>query len=220
MKVFLIPGLGYNHQIFENLDLSVFDTAYINWIEPEPNEKIHEYSKRIFRQVENTDEEITLIGHSLGGIVAQEIASVRKIDRIILISSIKSRKEMPLSFKMVRPFHLDKLFTKERSIKTVKFWGKSHGFQTIKEKELFKSMVGKQTNKYLQWALRELSSWQEPNIPRATKLIQIHGTNDKTFPIQLVHKPDFVIDEGSHILVYKRAAEISELIIRTIGQNG
>jgi pimeloyl-ACP methyl ester carboxylesterase len=216
VKIFLIPGLGYDHRIFKNLDLSVLATECINWIEPNRNEKIHEYSKRIFSHIEKTDDEITLIGHSLGGIVAQEIASIRKVNKIILISSIKSRKELPLSFKIVGLLHLYKIFTKEISIKTIKYWGKNHGFQTPKEKDLFKSMVGKQTNKYLQWALRELSSWQEPNIPNSTKLIQIHGTNDKTFPFKLVDNPDFIIENGSHILVYKQATKISELITKQI----
>jgi len=222
LRIILIPGLGYDCRIFENLELSDFDTECLNWIEPKPNEKINEYSQRIFNQIDNADKKTILIGHSLGGIVAQEIASVNRIDLIILISSIKSRREMPRSIRMVKPFYLYKLFTKKSSINTVKFWGKKHGFVTKKEKELFKSMVGKQTNRYLQWALRELSLWQEPKIPNSTKIMQIHGTNDKTFPIKLIDNPDVVVENGSHIFVYKQAKKATELIserIKTLCNN-
>ncbi|MGB0789747.1 MAG: alpha/beta hydrolase, partial [Marinirhabdus sp.] len=131
---------------------------------------------------------------------------------IILISSIKSRKELPLFFKLVKPLKLSTLFTKKLCTKTVKYWGKNHGFETKSEKDLFKSMVGKHTNFYLQWALRELSSWHGPKISPQTKIVHIHGTNDRTLPYKLVSKPDFTIENGSHICVLKKPEKISALI--------
>ena len=174
MRIILIPGLGYNCRIFENLDLSDFDKQCLNWIEPFPNEKLREYSQRIFNQIENNHEKLIIIGHSFGGIVAQEIASFERIDQIILISSIKSRKEMPWHFKIVKSLFLHKFFTKQMSIKTVNFWGKTHGFETQNEKELFKDMVGHHTNTYLQWALKSLSSWQETKIPNSTTIFHVN----------------------------------------------
>ncbi len=212
MKIILIPGLGYDCRIFENLDLSGFDVEHLNWIAPKTNEKIHAYSQRLFSTLKNTSEKVILIGHSLGGIVSQEIANVHNIEKIILISSIKSRKELPFSFKLVKPLRLDIFFTKRICIKTVKFWGKSHGFETDTEQHLFKSMLENQTNRYLQWALRELSSWHEPTIPSHTEIVHIHGNNDKTLPYKLVHKTDFTIENGTHICVLKKASEITKLI--------
>jgi pimeloyl-ACP methyl ester carboxylesterase len=218
MKIILIPGLGYNCRIFENLNLTNLDIEYLNWIEPKNGEILHDYSQRLFSKIKKTSKKIILIGHSLGGIVSQEIASVNKIEKIILLSSIKSRKEMPFSFKIVKPLLIDKLFTKELSLKTIRFWGKNHGFDTEDDKALFKSMVEKQTNKYLQWALRELSIWQEPEIPNHTKLAQIHGTKDKTFPFKLIDKPNFIIKNGTHNFVYKQAEKTTEILHREINQ--
>lgn len=216
MKIILIPGLGYNCRIFENLELSDYDTQCLNWIDPKQNEKLNDYSQRIFSQIDNYDDELVIIGHSLGGIVAQEIASIKKVDQIILISSIKSRQEMPWSFKIIKPLFLHKLFTKEISINTLGFWGKNHGFETQNEKDLFKDMVGEQTNFYLQWALKSLSLWKEPKISNSTKIFQIHGTNDKTFPFELIDKPNVVVKNGSHIFIHKQAKKTSELIIELI----
>ena len=219
MKIVMIPGLGYDCRIFDNLNLSPFNVQCLNWIEPKDGEKIHDYSQRLFSKVEDHYEKTILIGHSLGGIVSQEIASVNQIEKIILISSIKSRKELPLSFKLVKPLLLDKFFTKEICIKTVDFWGKSHGFESKSEKDLFKSMVGKQTNFYLQWALRELSSWNAPKTLTKTDIIHIHGTKDKTLPYKLVKKPDFTIENGSHICIIKKAETISRLIKNALQQS-
>ena len=77
MKLILIPGLGYDCRIFENLDLTNFDVECLNWIEPKTNEKIHDYSQRLFAKIKNTSERITLIGHSFGGIVAAAFAYPR-----------------------------------------------------------------------------------------------------------------------------------------------
>lgn len=216
MKIFLIPGLGYNHRIFENLKFPLPQVEIINWIEPEINEEIHDYARRFFKPFENLDDEIILIGHSMGGMMAQEIANFKTIKKIILISSIKSRKEMPWFFKVIKPLCLSRFFSKEFSIKTVKFWGANHGFETPNEIELFKSMVGAQSNNYLQWALSTLSIWHEPSFPNTTELIQIHGTNDKTFPFKLIDNPQYVIEKGSHVLVYKQGKRISEILNQEI----
>jgi len=213
-----MPGLGYDCRIFNRLDLVGFDVIKLNWIEPKPNEKIHDYAQRLFFKVGKLNEKIIFIGHSLGGIVAQEIASVNDIEKIVLISSIKSRKELPLTFKLVKPFRLDRFFTKQISIKTINFWGNNHGFESEEDRNLFKSMVGNQTNSYLQWALRELSGWHEPKNSYETQIIHIHGTKDKTLPYKLVKNPDFTIKKGSHICVLKRANEISKLIKNAIQQ--
>ncbi|MFK7747495.1 MAG: alpha/beta fold hydrolase [Kordia sp.] len=211
MRIILIPGLGYDDRIFHNLDLSDFEIEYLNWIEPLKNEHIHDYSQRLFATVKSAAQKTILIGHSLGGVVSQEIASANQIEKIVLVSSIASRKELPFTFKIVKPLRLDRFFTKWFCIKSVPFWGKRHGFtpETIK---LFKSMIGKQTNSYLQWAFRALSTWKTPKVPETTKIVRIHGTNDKTLPYKLISKPDLIIKNGSHICVIDEASTISDFI--------
>lgn len=212
MRILLIPGLGYDCRIFDHLELSDVSVEHLNWIAPKPKELLHDYALRLFATCKPSSEKTIIIGHSLGGVVAQEIASVHPIEKVILISSIKSRKELPLSFKLIQPLRFDVLFTKEISIQTIQFWGTSHGFETPAEKELFKSMVGQHSNSYLQWALRALSSWEEPKNLMSTKIVQIHGTKDKTLPYSLIENPDYTINEGTHICVLKKAAEVSRLI--------
>ena len=74
-------------------------------------------------------------------------------------------------------------------------------------------MVGKHSNTYLQWALRELSAWRQPTILSNTKLLHIHGTNDKTLPFKLIKNPDLVIENGSHFMVYKQHQVITDWMV-------
>lgn len=213
MKIFLIPGLGYDNRIFQNIDFGEFDVEYLNWIEPLKNENISDYSKRLFTNWYNESEKIIIIGHSLGGIVAQEIAKIYRIEKVMLIASIKSEKENPMHFKIFKYYGLNKIFTKEVCIWTVKFWGKNHGFETPKDKELFKNMLSRHTNTYLQWALKELAIWKSFNFPDITRLIQISGEKDKSFPIKLINNPTYKIEGGNHIMLYKQADKINKIVI-------
>lgn len=47
MKIYLMPGLGYDCRIFDLLDLNNFDVVRLHWIEPMPREHIHDYAQRL-----------------------------------------------------------------------------------------------------------------------------------------------------------------------------
>lgn len=219
MKIYLLPGLGFDQQIFSKLDFKKEEVRYVNWIEPDGNESIREYAKRLAQDIPDTEEPTILIGHSLGGIVSQEIACFKQIDQVILISSIKSRKELPSFFKLVKPLRLYKLFKKEWTLNTVKFWGKKQDYVSQEEQELFKEMVAKQSNHYLQWALKTLSMWEQPRVPEPTKITQISGALDKTFPIKLIDKPTYRIEDGAHFMVYRKAPIINKILDTILGLN-
>ena len=202
----------------EDIDPMAIGFKYINWIEPEKKETITSYAQRMAAGISESSGGITLIGHSLGGIITQEISTLVNIDKIILISSIKSRKELPFHFKTIKPLGLQRLFSKGLTQKTIKYWGKAHGYESLKEQALVKDMVGGQSNAYLQWALRQLSIWEAPKVPSSTKIFQVHGDADKTFPIKLISKPDRVVENAGHFMVYKRADMITKVIIEELGK--
>lgn len=213
MKLYLLPGLGFDHRVFSKLNLGNYDLRYINWIEPYKNESLENYALRLSEKIEDTSEPIVLIGHSLGGILSQEIARIKKIDTIILISSIQSRAENPFYFKIIQPLRLHYLFTKQWTTKTVRIWGPTHGYETKEEQTLFKSMVNQHSNHYLQWALKNLSMWRPSTDKLSAQIIQIHGDKDKTFPIRKIEQADSILEGGSHFMVFRRAAFMSRTIV-------
>ena len=210
MHLCFIPGLGFDHRIFQNLELPDYDMTYLDWIEPQNQESIQSYAQRMDDRIPATDR-IFLIGHSFGGIMAQEIAQIRTVQKIILISSLKSPTELPLHFKTLRLLKAYPLLSQNLAAKTVRYWGKGHGFESKAEQELFKSMVSKHSNHYLQWALRQLCEWNGVESQYQNPLFHIHGKKDKTLPYKFLSTPDHTID-GGHFMVYKQAPEISRLI--------
>lgn len=217
MKIYLIPGLGFDQRIFEKLDLGEHHFSYINWLEPKRNEKLAAYALRMSEFIQKEQKDSVLIGHSFGGIIGQEISKIRPIKKVILLSSIRSRAENPLYFKMVSHLALHKLFTKSLITRTVKLWGNRHGYETVQEQQLLKDMVSQYSNHYLQWALKTLSQWEGTALNNNLPIVQIHGALDKTFPLRLIKKPDHIIDIGGHFMVYKKPELISEILKRELG---
>lgn len=208
----MIPGLGFDDRIFQKINLPAASTYYLNWIEPAKGESIESYAGRMSGNISNEEEKVVLVGHSFGGIICQEIAKQRSIDKIVLVSSIVSRKENPLKFKIIHPSFLHKLITKELILSTFRYWDKQHGFETKEEQALFRQMVPKHTNNYFSWALRALSRWNNLERNKTTKVVRIHGRRDKTFPFHLVSGIDYEVEDGSHFMVYKQGELIGQIL--------
>ena len=216
MKVYLVPGLGYDYRIFENLDFKGLNIEYIHWIEPRPDEHIHDYAIRLFAEIPNESEQLVLVGYSMGGVVSQEIATVKRIDKIILISSIRSEKELPFLFRLIKNLRLHHLFSKKLAIDTISFWGKKHGIGEPREHDLFRSMIAKPSGHYFKWALKALSQWKAPVLPQTTQIFQIHGDNDLTFPIELIRQPDVIIKTGTHFMLYNQSEYFNDILLQEI----
>lgn len=217
MKVYLIPGLAFDHRIFTKLDLRRVDYEFMPWIEPFKEERFEDYARRFTKDIPIQQYGGTiLIGHSLGGMLCQEIARYRRIDKIILLSSIRSREELPLHFKIVSPFNLQRFFTKKITLKTFPLWAKFHDYQTTEEQNLFKDMIVKHSDEYLKWALGSLSKWQTPKVPPNTEIFRLHGKKDRTFPAKLIKEVDHLIPDAGHFMVYKNPELISDLLFRSL----
>lgn len=211
-EIYLIPGLGFDCRIFQHIDLGVKNVYFLDWITPERNETLTHYAARVSACFINNPARKIIIGHSFGGIMAQEIAKIHAVEKIILLSSIKSGKENAQVFRMINRLGLYHFFSKEITLLTFPFWARIHGYKTLEHRRLFVDMIKKTTNRYLQWALRELSRWENNRMPDDTAILHIHGENDRTFPIGRLEEPLVRVPGGSHFMVYDKPDFISELI--------
>jgi len=210
-KIYSIPGLGFDHRIFEKLSLANATVCHCNWIEPFANESIVEYAKR-FSQEMNEGNHVILMGQSFGGILAQEIVKLKNIKHLILLSTVQKANEMPLGFKNLARFKLYKLITRQSILATFPFWQKAYGYHSAEDQSLFKSMAAKNSNNYFHWAINQLGSWKGAVKTENQNILRIHGDNDKTFPIKQMCKVDYLIEKGGHFAVYQKPDEVSGLI--------
>lgn len=207
----LVPGLGFTKDVFSRLEIQAEEVIYVEWIEPQARESVDAYVLRMGKALEKARYPLVLVGHSFGGMMASVLSRKHTAKAVCLISSVKSRDEIPFKFKAVAPLGIYHLFTKELTLKSLPYWGEQFGYKKGEEQELFAKMVSQQSNAYLQWALKNLSTWKhsiDPDIP----YFHFHGDRDKTFPVQLIKPPFHLVKNGTHMMVFNQARELSRMI--------
>ena len=94
-------GLFYQFyiQVFKNIYLQPqYEVIHLNWIKPEKNESLRTYALRMAEKIDRS-EKFGLVGLSLGGMVATEIAKAFPPEKVVLISSIPLSSHMPAYFR-------------------------------------------------------------------------------------------------------------------------
>lgn len=69
--IYCVSGLGADERVFQKLKFQGYQPVHICWVEPNLEESIAEYAKRLTIQIKS--ERPILIGLSFGGIMAVEI---------------------------------------------------------------------------------------------------------------------------------------------------
>ena len=105
-KVYFISGLGADKRVFSLLDLSFCQPVYIDWITPIEKESLKDYALRLRKQIK--EENPTVVGISLGGMLTTEMAKADKNLNAIIIASNKTSLEFPSYFRIIKYFPIYK----------------------------------------------------------------------------------------------------------------
>lgn len=205
--IYCISGLGADERAFSKLRINGYALKVIPWLMPVKNENIQHYAKRMCADIK--EENPVLMGLSFGGMLCTEIAKQIPVDKIIIISSIKSSKELPFWMKAAATLKLNKIVPLKSTRLTQPIQNKMLGVQTDEEKTLVASLRREADLPYTNWAVNQAlnwkNSWRHPNI------YHIHGDKDNMFPIKNI-KADYTIKNAGHFMIMNRAAEVSDCV--------
>jgi pimeloyl-ACP methyl ester carboxylesterase len=211
--IYLIPGVGANDKIFQNLDLPDAEIVHLKWPRHKKKESIQDYVKKLLPQIRK-DTKPVLIGMSFGGIVATELAKLINPHKVILISTIKTYHERPFKIMFMNSVKFHRLIP-GKLVLNLRFWmqwvlGKlnRHDFDLIEE------MIEAIDIDFNEWAVDQVVHWKNEEIP--ANVVHIHGTRDRIFPRAYIHEPCHWIKGGTHFMVVNRAKEISKIIKREL----
>ena len=205
--IYCISGLGADEKIFNNLRIKGYELRYIPWIRPHKNERIEGYAKRMSEHIK--EDGAVLLGVSFGGMMSIEIAKQRTLRKLIIVSSIKSARELPRWMKTAGVLKLDKLLPVRIHKYTEKIGNSRLGVSTIEEKEMVRNYRRNADLIFVDWAISQILNWKNDWQPE--NLVHIHGDKDKIFPVKKIN-PTSIIKDGTHMIIYNRAGEISEYI--------
>lgn len=216
MNLYLFSGLGADRRAFQFLKFPKgLDVIHIDWIEPLINESIQSYAKRISSIIDTT-KSYSIIGLSFGGMMAIEVAQFLNPQKVILISSVESRNEMPFYFKLIGFLNLNMLIPRNLKTKSNFLINWFFGVENIEEKKMLSDIIEASNPRFTYWAINEILNWEMEES--TSKVIRIHGDNDKIFPIKNF-KPQYLISEGGHLMVANKADEISEVLETILDTN-
>ncbi|HLC84033.1 MAG TPA: alpha/beta hydrolase [Bacteroidia bacterium] len=209
--IYIFSGLGADHRVFQKIDFGENKVTHIPWIAPLQNESIEAYAKRISKPI--TDNESILIGLSFGGMMAMEVVKHIKVRKVILISSAKTKHEIPFLYKALGALKVHKvvpvLFMKRSNF--ISNW--LFGVESAFDKNLLKQILEEFDERFLKWAINAIVTWENTAVYAGVK--HIHGTKDRILPFKNV-KPDFAVKNGGHFMVLNKAEEISGLLKQLI----
>ncbi len=206
--LYCISGLGADETVFSNLDLSFANPVFIKWIKPLPEENLSDYALRL-KQKYIHEKEPLLLGLSLGGMIAVEIAKTIPGAKVIIISSAKTKDEIPFYWKMLRYMPVHKLLSSTLIQQTTGIQQFFLGANSCRNKVYTKNAIRKADLSFYKWAIGAIVSWNNKTVP--SNITHIHGTGDKLLPYKFVDATVSVA-EGGHLMIIENAKEISCLL--------
>jgi len=122
IHIYFMPGLAASSKIFEHIKLpeKKYVLHYLEWIAPDSvKESLADYASKYVALIKH--KQPILVGVSFGGILVQELSRLLKTRKVIIISSIKSRSEMPKRLRFLKNSKAYKFFPSRNYLRLMTF---------------------------------------------------------------------------------------------------
>jgi thioesterase domain-containing protein len=213
IQVYLMPGMAANPSIFEHIELpeDQFKIHWLEWNIPNKDESLQSYAKRMTEQIKHKD--IVLLGVSFGGILVQEMSRHIKVRKLIVVSSVVSKDQLPKRFKIAKKTKAYKLLPTQL-IGSIDVLAKYTFGEFIKKRiDLYKKYLSVNSKEYLDWAIKQVIYWDQTEPPEG--VIQIHGDKDGVFT-NSCNGNCIIVKGGSHIMIINKYRWFNENLPKLI----
>src|ERR1700761_3563755 len=195
-KVFLIAGMGADTRIYNRIDIpEKYEAVPVDWIEPHETDTLSTYAQKLIHQYDIKQNSI-VIGNSLGGMLAIEIAKKIELKKTILISSIKTIDESPFYYRVFKTVPVYKIFT-DKMLDVIKYFVTPvFGAKDKEEGWLFRDMFDGTSKKFLHWSMGAAIHWDNMTVPE--NVYHISGNEDLVFNYKRL-KNAAIVKGGTHL---------------------
>ena len=151
MKVYLLAALGCDQSLFDRVTFpDSWETVFIPWPEPGGEKDLGEYAFSMAKGIDRS-EPFMLLGVSMGGMVAMEMAQFLKPEKVILVSSAKHAGELPSVLKILRYLPLHLVFPMRYLYRFASLANRQMGLHTSEAKNWFKQSLRRSSPHYLRF---------------------------------------------------------------------
>lgn len=202
-----MPGMAANPSIFDGLvlDKERFELIRLSWFQPEKGISLEAYAQQMCQNI--THKNPVLLGVSFGGLLVQEMARFIAPKKVIVVSSVKSDKELPKRMIFAKYTKIHKLLP-TGLVNNVELLAKyAFGETVTKRLALYEKYLSIRDKYYIDWSIEHIVNWK-PKEP-VENLIHIHGDKDAVFPINNI-KECISVKNGTHTMIIHRAKWFNE----------
>ncbi len=155
--------------------------------------------------------------------MAIEIGKLIPGSTVIIVSSIRDRRQMPFWIKASGWSYLYKLVSPRTLRGSVSLFGGRAprlenyflGVETAEDERLCREFRAQADPNFMSWAIGRIVHWQNDWIPAS--FYHIHGGKDGMFPLRHV-QATHIVPDGGHLMVFNRAEEVSRLLVTILGE--
>ncbi|HWZ94120.1 MAG TPA: alpha/beta hydrolase, partial [Opitutaceae bacterium] len=198
--IYVLPGMGADSEMYSGVWRTLPNCFFIKWPPYKNENSIEKISQRVAEEAEIKDGAI-LVGSSLGGIVACEIAKLRNLSHLFLVGGAKKKEEINDFLALIHPL---------ADLLPIEF------IQMVAGKipnEVTK-MFNRSQAEFIRAMCQAIFEW--PGLDDAVfKPARIHGRFDRVIPVP----PDAgKIVDGGHLIAMTHRQECVDFITSRIGR--
>lgn len=210
---YFIGGIATDKQLYDYPLQKIPHSVYLPFPKHDRNDTIATYCLK-FLPLIDTSRPYNIIANSMGGIMTMELIKHIYPGKVILVSSVKCREEMPWWLRQLQYSNLHKLLPGKAFITAIQY-----GSRFIKEinqipgaRDTVIQMAKNNPPDFLYWCINAIVNWNGKKDYRKD-IIHIHGTKDAMFPYRNI-KNAIPVWEGTHNMLLTRKEEITALLIQ------
>lgn len=207
--IYAIPGLGTTKELFNSISVPGYQIKVLDWPTPQPAWNLKDYAREFLKQIDSSGP-INLLGVSFGGMLCCELADLVTVEKLVLVSSCKNRRELPGILRLLRFFPAHLLFSDRhyRSLAARSRW--VIGFEKSYMPEYMK-MVHAMPHNYFIRCFHMIVSWNR--ISNSQNIVHLHGNADRLLLYKNIKNCE-TIKKGTHAMIVYQAKEINDFLNR------
>jgi pimeloyl-ACP methyl ester carboxylesterase len=215
---YFIGGIASDERIFKHQMVAIENAVYLPFPRHDKHDTMDTYVKKFIPLIDTT-QPFNLVGNSMGGIMVMELIKHIHPEKVVLISSVKSRKEMPFILTHLKYTNAHKLLPGKGFIGFIQFGSlfKNEILKVPGMRRLAVSMAKNNDPGFLYWCVNAIVKWKGKEDYRKD-IIHIHGTKDEMFPYRNI-KNAIPVKGGAHSMLLIQHEEVNRLLAESLRLN-
>lgn len=199
--------MGADKRLFSEINpIDGFEFVDLAWTSYPNIKTLKDYAIEVAKKID-TSKPFSLLGVSMGGMVCSELADIINPEKIVLISSAKTCKELPNQLKRLKFIGITRLLNAERIQYVLGNASKFFGAMNSEQRKMFYEMADQINIDFIVWSIKAILNWDKKNC--SSKIIHIHGTKDVVLPFVNI-SPTITIDKGDHMMIWNKSDLLNE----------